>query len=280
MKQIKDLFVLHSIPERRADSHKGDYGRVLFIGGNHQMGGAAILASSAAVYSGAGLVTVATDPSNKTALLARLPEAMTLDMYDTDTLQSVMQTVDVVVIGPGLGKTEKEWHVMKTVLETIQPHQHLVIDGDGISLFVKHQATVPDAHVVFTPHPGEWERLSGLSPKEENPEKNKQARNELGAIIVLKKHRTEIYFDEEVWQNTTGTPAQATGGMGDTLAGMIAAFLGQFQAPKKALLSAVYLHSRIAEDLEATQYVTLPTHIIDRIPETMKQYTKRRLPSI
>lgn len=203
MKQIRDLLVLHSIPERKPDSHKGDYGRVLVIGGNKQMGGAAILCASAAVYSGAGLVTVATDPSNKPSLLTRLPEAMTIDMYDTEALKQLMETMDVVVIGPGLGTSDTEWTVMETVLDTIQPHQHLVIDGDGISLFAEHKVSVPDASVVFTPHPGEWKRLSGLSPEEENQEKNTEARDELGAAVVLKKNRTEIYFKDDVWQNTT-----------------------------------------------------------------------------
>lgn len=280
MKQIKDLLVLNSIPTREADSHKGDYGRVLLVGGNNRMGGAIILSASAALYSGSGLVTVATDPSNKSALLAHLPEAMTLDMYDTETLKTMIESMDVVVIGPGLGKTDKEWNVLQTVLETIQPNQHLLIDGDGISLFVEHGAKTPDAHVIFTPHPGEWKRLSGLSPNEENVEKNMKAREQLDAAIVLKKHHTEIYFEDDIWQNTTGTPAQATGGMGDTLAGMIAGFLAQFSDSKKAVLSAVYLHSKIAEELAKKQYVTLPSHIIERIPETMKQYTEKQLPSV
>ena len=107
------------MPTRNPNSYKGSYGSVLLVGGNENMGGAIILAASAAVYSGAGLVTVATHPSNKSALHARLPEAMFVDMTDTNALKQHVEPVDIIVLGPGLGRGEISKNVLQTVYHSV-----------------------------------------------------------------------------------------------------------------------------------------------------------------
>lgn len=274
MKKILEETIRQSIPVREKNSYKGNFGKLLFVGGNNQMGGAITLSASAALHAGAGLVTVASAPVNVHALHARIPEAMFLDMYDLDALKDMIPSMDGVVIGPGLGRDSKSVDVAKTVFETISEEQFLVVDGDAISIYVNEKLDHPAAELIFTPHLGEWKTLSGMGPDEEAVEKNQEKRDKLNAIVVLKKGQSEVYFEDEVWQNIPGNPSMATGGMGDTLAGMIGSFTAQFKTRKKGILSAVFMHSQIANQLSETHYITLPTLIIDEIPKLMKEYTK------
>ncbi|TFJ39079.1 NAD(P)H-hydrate dehydratase [Carnobacterium divergens] len=275
MKELNQNIVQGILPKRKNESYKGNYGHVLLIGGNQELGGAIILAASAAVYSGAGLVTVATHPSNHTALHARLPEAMVIDGYDTAKVIHHMKKATTVVIGPGLGLDDQSQLILKAVLAACTPQQRLVIDGDAITLMASENLKTPVAQTVYTPHLGEWQRLSHLTIEEQTKDLNAHFRKQLGAEVVLKKHHSEIYFEDEVWKNEAGTPAMATGGMGDTLTGMLAGFLAQFPNRKTAILAAVYLHSRISDDLAKTHYVTLPSQIIQRIPCVMKDYATK-----
>lgn len=264
--------VKNIIPKRKEDSYKGTYGKVLAIGGSKEMGGAIILAGSAAVHSGAGLVTVATDPANHAALHAHVPEAMVVDMWNKSAVQSQVKQVDVIIIGPGLGLSDKANDLLKSVFQHVSENQQLVLDGSALTLIGQENISLPNAHLVFTPHPGEWKQLTGISKEEQTVKINKQAQQKLNGTIVLKGSQTTIYFQEKVWKNTAGNPAMATGGMGDTLTGMIGGFSAQFPDKEQAVIAAVYLHSRIADDLAENQYVVLPSHIIEQIPYSMKKF--------
>lgn len=277
LKNITADIVQQFIPKRKEDSYKGTYGKVLVIGGDQNMGGATMLTASAAVYSGAGLVTVATDPKNHTALHARLPEAMVLDLWDAKSLEEQIKKVDIVVMGPGLGLSEQAAEVVELVFQHIHKEQQLILDGSAISLVAQESLSLPETHLTFTPHAGEWKKLSGISKEDQTVEKNKQAQKKLDATIVLKGSRTEIYFCNDDWKNTTGNPAMATGGMGDTLAGMIAGFTAQLPDKEQATLAAVYLHSYIGDALADQQYVVLPSQIIEAIPSFMKNFEQQRL---
>lgn len=275
MKQLDQNIVQGILPKRKNESCKTNYGRVLLIGGNEEMGGAIIIAASATVYSGAGLVTVATHPHNHASLHARLPEAMVLDVYNTEKLLMQLQKAEVIVIGPGLGVCKKSLAILQTVLENVTSGQQLIIDGSAITLMAQEQLKTPCSKTIYTPHLKEWQRLTKLKPEEQTKDLNNHFRKQLNATIVLKKHHSEIYFDDETWQNVAGNPAMATGGMGDTLAGMLAGFIAQFPNRKTAILAAVFLHSYIGDQLAKTQYVTLPTQIIEHIPKTMKDFATK-----
>lgn len=262
------------IPIRTKDSYKGTYGRVLYVGGNQNMGGAIILSASAGLHSGAGLVTVATHVSNQAALHSHIPEAMFLPMNDLQQLKDKISTMDVIVVGPGLGRDSLALTVLETIYSEVTDDQTLLVDGDAIYLHVNEDLPKPKASLVFTPHLGEWRTLTGLPIDDQTPDKNQKKVNELNAVVVLKGSRTTIYFGNEAWKNTTGNPAMATGGMGDTLAGMIGGFIPQFDDSKQAILSAVFLHSYIGDELAKIQYVTLPSHIVEKIPSTMKEFTQ------
>ena len=275
MKTITQSMVTETIKKRATHTHKGSFGRLLVIGGNAQFGGAIILTSSAAVYSGTGLVTTATHSTNFASLHARLPETMVIDFQNDTELKKLIKTVDGIVIGPGLGEDKLALQVVQAVFQSIQSTQHLIIDGSAIDLVAAH-LSLPDAKIVFTPHEMEWQRLSGIPIAEQTETKNRKAQQKLQATVVLKKYHTEIYTNDTVYQLKLGGPEMATGGMGDTLAGMIGGFVVQFSDHEiQAILSATYLHSYIADELGKTQYVTLPHQIINQIPQAMAKFSKR-----
>ena len=273
MKKITKEIVVDTIPIRDKDTYKNKMGRILCVGGNHEKGGAIIMSGLAALYSGAGLVTVATDQVNRTSLHTHAPEILFIDMYESENLIEAVKEKDVIVIGPGLGLTEKSREVLKTVLQSASGEQYLIIDADAITLLgegkVKRET---NAHCIFTPHLGEWQRLTGLDKNKLTVDSNQQAQKDLQSIVVLKGSPTQVYVDSDVFENTTGNPSQATGGMGDSLTGILAGFIGQIPNVKQAILSAVFIHSYIADQLAETHYVTLPTQVIRELPKVMRNF--------
>ncbi len=271
--------ILHKVITKRPEiSHKGTFGRVVLIGGNQQYGGAIIMSAEACIKSGAGLTTVITAEKNHSALHARLPEAMVLAFWETTMIYQVLEKADVVLIGPGLGLDKTALTLLKGVLKSQKEQQWLVIDGSAISLFSEYNLTLKHPEqTVFTPHQAEWERLSGLSFIQQTDENNRAKQALLGAKIVLKSHRTTIY-DEAIayYQNPLGNPGMATGGTGDTLAGMITGFLAQFEKNIDTIGAAVYLHSLIGDELAKDHYVVLPTSISEALPRYMKKYATER----
>ena len=273
MKKINKEIVIDTIPIRDKDTYKNKMGRILCVGGNHEKGGAIIMSGLAALYSGAGLVTVATDQVNRTSLHTHAPEIMFIDMYESENLIEAVKEKDVIVIGPGLGLTEKSREVLKTVLQSASGEQYLIIDADAITLLAEGKVKrETNGHCIFTPHLGEWQRLIGLNKNKLTVESNQQAQKDLQSIVVLKGSPTQVYLDSGVFENTTGNPSQATGGMGDTLTGILAGFIGQIPNVKQAILSAVFIHSYIADQLAETHYVTLPTQVIRELPKVMRNF--------
>lgn len=277
MKEITKQHVINWLPIRSKDTYKGEMGRILCIGGNSNMGGAVIMTGKAALYSGAGLVTVATAPENRMALHAHAPEIMFCDMYDLSRLEELIKDMDVIAIGPGLGQDNHAAEIVNTVLKHGSKDQKVVIDADAINVLAQAEEKPQTyAELIYTPHIGEWERLTGLSKTEFDQQINEQLRSQLAASVVLKGSPTEVYLAGETWINATGNPSQATGGMGDTLTGIIAGLLGQMRRPKEAILTAVFIHSYIADQLAKTHYVTLPSHIIEQLPLVMRELIQEK----
>lgn len=278
MHKLTQEILEQTITKRANATHKGDYGRILIIGGTEQYGGAVIMNALAAVNSGSDLVTVATHPSNFTALHSHLPEAMVTDY--TQDLTAFITKADVVLIGSGLGE---QLAILTATLNSVRSDQILILDGSALTLLAEHQLDLPDARIVLTPHEMEWQRLSQIEIAEQTPAKNLAALATFkpSPILVLKKYQTEIYTADQVFQLTIGGPYQATGGMGDTLAGIIAGFSGQFRTSlEQAVLAAVYVHSAIADDLARERYVVLPTQISAEIPKLMHDYANKKLTNL
>ena len=280
MKDIDQALLKKVIIERPRSSHKGDYGRLLLIGGTYPYGGAIIMAALASVRSGAGLVTVATNKENIPALHSHLPEAMAFDLDDKQLLEQQLEKASVVLVGPGLVDDERGEQLLQTVLLHLNQDQTLILDGGALSILAKTGMNFPKAHLVLTPHQREWQVLSGLDLTFQGAEETGEAlkRFPKGTILVQKGFATRIWQagQTDCYQLSVGGPYQATGGMGDTLAGMIAGFAGQF--PQASLYErvtvATYLHSTIAQELAEDNYVVLPTMISQQIPAFMKNIQK------
>ena len=276
MKEIDQALLKKVIIERPRSSHKGDYGRLLLMGGTYPYGGAIIMAAIAAVHSGAGLVTVATDQENIPALHSQLPEAMAFAVTDQELLTEQIAKAGVILLGPGLNSNELGAHLVELVFDRVQPHQVLILDGGAISLYTRLALPFPQAHLVFTPHQKEWEAMSGIAIGDQEEEVTRLALSQLppASILVQKGPQTKIWQQGQAdyYQLTVGGPYQATGGMGDTLAGMIAGFAGQFPQVTlyERVVVATHLHSAIADDLSKKAYVVLPTSISKEIPKWMR----------
>jgi hydroxyethylthiazole kinase-like uncharacterized protein yjeF len=251
------------ITPRTADSHKGDYGRVLLIAGSRGKTGAAHLAAIGALRSGAGLVTVATPTSCLNTVAAMGAEYMTepldeaINGLDPDNIDHLLEIArDVVALGPGLGHAEGTRDFVKQFVD--RATMPLVVDADGLNAFVSDPDRLAGREgrdVIITPHPGEMARLVGMSSDEVQASRLEIARNFAVAhhvYVVLKGHRTLIATpDEKVFINPTGNAGMATGGTGDVLTGMIAAWLAQLLDAEAACKLAVYLHGLAGDLAEA-----------------------------
>ena len=280
MKVIDQTLLEKVIVERTRHSHKGDYGRLLLIGGTYPYGGAIIMAALGAVRSGAGLVTVATDKENIPALHSHLPESMAFSLQDQQLLKEQLEKAEVVLLGPGLREDAFGEEVVKQVFNSLRKDQLLIIDGGALGILAKNQFPLPVSQLILTPHQKEWERLSGVAIEHQCEETTTRALSSFPqeTILVEKGPETRIWQagQTDCYQLGVGGPYQATGGMGDTLAGMIAGFAGQF--PQASLYErvtvATHFHSAIAQELAEDNYVVLPTMISQHIPAFMKNIQK------
>ena len=278
MKVIDQTLLEKVILERSRTSHKGDYGRLLLLGGTYPYGGAIIMAASAAVKSGAGLVTVGTDRENIPALHSHLPEAMAFALQDQQLLKEQLEKAEVVLLGPGLGDDTFGEDLVKQVFAILRQNQTLIVDGGALTILARTSLSFPSSQLILTPHQKEWEKLSGIAIEKQNEAATASSLSSFpqGTILVEKGPATRIWEvgQSDYYQLQVGGPYQATGGMGDTLAGMIAGFAGQFKQANlyERVAVATYLHSAIAQELAQEHYVVLPTEISNCLPKVMKRY--------
>ena len=249
------------LKERTPWSHKGTYGHAAVIAGSTGKTGAAHMTSLAALKVGAGLVSLVIPESLNNIMEAKLTEVMTYPVADKgtgyftlssyDKVREFVMDKDVVVIGPGLSQNpDTTAFVRKLYTDTDKP---FVIDADGINAFKGHMDIIKKAkrRAVFTPHPGELARLTGLSPQEINGDRigvGKIFVKETGVNLVLKGARTVIFTPNgDVFINPTGNPALAKGGSGDILTGFIGGYAAQGHTLLEAALTGVYLHGYLAD---------------------------------
>lgn len=286
MQVLNENILFQVIHPRIEESHKGDYGKVVIIGGNEQFGGAAIMAAKASVNAAAGLTTVATAACNRSALHAVVPEAMMIDYRNQNQVRNAITKADAIVLGPGLGEDEFANQLVTNVLATLcSSHQRnaaLIIDGSAITILAHQRQLLdqlPNMCIIFTPHQMEWQRLAKITIPDQTETKNQTFAQKLHANVILKKHHSELYLtDNSNWQLPVGTAAMATGGMGDTLTGIIAAFCGQFGKTDMlaAIKAAVYLHSLTADELAAGSYVVLPSKLSEYLPHMMDEVARHK----
>ena len=275
------------LPKRDVLSHKGDYGKVLSICGSMKYPGAAVLAATGAVKTGAGLVYAAFPEKAYPAIASKLTEPIMLPLPccedgflargALDTLLKEAQKADCVLIGCGLGQTLGTTSVFEEVLAACKGSA--VIDADGINLLGANinMLEAVKGRAVITPHPGEMARLLGLTPQQVNDNRLPLAAalaKKYSVTVVLKGANTVVSDGSRVYVNRTGNPGMARGGSGDLLAGMVAGLLSQGSEPFEAAVAAVHIHGK-AGDAAAkslSQHGMTPGDMAAILPKLLSEY--------
>lgn len=293
---------LRYIPERKSNSNKGTFGKVLVIAGSKDIYGACYFSAKAAYKTGAGLVKVVTPSCNKTSLTTNLPEAL-LYTYDTDIpdekllddIRAMMEWASVIVMGPGMGFTDTTKAIFEFVIQNTR--KPLIIDADAIQMlseladinldynsenkmdFSKRTAyfnKILPEQTILTPHMkelGDLLKLSVRDIKDNLLSIADSCTDGNSLIFVMKDARTIVAQEKNRYINISGNNGMATGGSGDVLTGIIAGLIAQGLPISKASELGVYIHG-LAGDAgkeKFGEYALLASDIIDMLSHVMKE---------
>ena len=272
--------VLKILPDRPDNGHKGTFGKILLLCGSRGYTGAAALAAMGALRTGAGLVYLGVPESIYDIEAVKLTEPVIIPLSDDkgtysaeaiDQILGLMKGKDAVLVGPGIGQTEGAYTVVKAVLQNFSGP--VVLDADGINVMAAHKDILRErtAPTILTPHDGEFIRFGGVL-SDDRIESALGLALDLGAVVLLKGHRTVITDGRKSYVNTTGNSGMATGGSGDVLAGVITSLLGQGVAPLEAAACGAWLHGAAGDICarEIGQYGMLPTDMVNVLPRLLK----------
>lgn len=262
IRQTEKEDIRNWLPRRSPTAHKGNNGSIGIIAGSCGMEGAALLAAQGALHGGAGKVSVLSVDPVAAVLAGKTPEIMVSSAgegscFRKEMAKSVIKKIndfDVIAIGPGMGRAKETGEFIAQILGTYKGK--IVVDADALFAVAEEKIDLKncDADLIFTPHVGEFSKLTGLSPKNIEEHRIDHAvdfavRNQV--TLVLKGAPTVIALSSgKAWLNPTGNAGMATGGMGDTLTGILAALAGQGLSAERAAVSAVFLHG-LAGDILA-----------------------------
>ncbi|MFP4140690.1 MAG: NAD(P)H-hydrate dehydratase [Phycisphaerae bacterium] len=292
---IRDVSDLPRLENRPADGHKGSFGRVLIVGGSRGMIGAPALAATAALRSGAGLVTMALPECIQKQSAVLQPCATSVpcpcrgDAWDASAAEMISHAAgknDVLAIGPGFDVGDAQQAIIADALGRSEP---LVIDADGLNNLAKMddwpaQRRCP---LVLTPHPGELSRLTGANVGEIQASRAETCARwaaewaqpaDAPLVLVLKGAGTVVCDGSRRYTNDTGNPGLATGGTGDVLTGIIAALLGQGLSPFDAACLGVWAHGS-AGDLAAEtlgEISLIASDLPEYLPQAFAQLVEQR----
>ena len=284
---VETEFAKDALPRRKTDGHKGNFGKLLIVGGAVGYTGAPYLTAAAAVRSGTGLVFLGVPQAIWAVEAAKCVSSMPFPLADRDGLLSrealpaireKLSGCDVLALGPGLGKNGETEQLVCDLLEKTQ--QPVVLDADGINVLAGHIDILDRRRgriTVLTPHDVEFARMGGDLSHGDRVRAAREFAVEHGCILVLKGHRTITASPEgNVLVNTTGNSGLAKGGSGDVLTGIIASLLAQGTAPVQAAALGVWLHGR-SGDLAAerlTEFGMTPEDVVKLLPEAFLELTE------
>lgn len=263
---VECLTTLPPRPPLTVNTYKHQRGHVVVCGGDLNMGGAVILAGEAALRSGAGMVTIATRPEHRPAILARRPELMVVDAADEAAMRSLLPRADCIVLGPGLGR--EPWGAACLERVARLGTAPLLIDADGFIHWLT--ATVRPVPAVITPHIAEAARLlqrTAIEVQSDRPGSVRALVDACGGVAVLKGAGSLIADTTRLSLCDAGNPGMATAGMGDVLCGVIAAFLAGGEPPYRAAQLGVLTHAIAADRVAARRrpHSLLATDVIDEL---------------
>jgi len=254
-KRMQRAELMAGLPRRARDAHKGDSGHVMVIGGDVGFGGAAAMAAEAALRTGAGLVSVATQPEHVSALLARRPELMVKGVSSGQELMPLLNgelaSPTVLVIGPGLGRTSWSEQMLQQALASGLP---ILLDADALNILSEGRLKIPghSKEWVITPHPGEAARLLGVTTADIQEDRFAAAQalqKKFNCPVLLKGAGSLVCTSQEssIGLCTSGNPGMAVGGMGDVLSGIVGGLMSQGVTSDVALSLGVCLHAEAGD---------------------------------
>lgn len=241
------------LPARKKDSHKGDYGHVLLIGGGEGMLGAIAMAALSALRAGAGMVSIACSPAHASGvLLSLVPEAMVYCVNSEDELLPLLTRATFIVIGPGLGNSDWAKALFSCTINSKLP---MVVDASALGLLAAYPRKKDNW--VLTPHPGEAAHLLGTTTahiQQNRIQALSDIQKKYGGVVVLKGANSLIHNVEgEIFICPRGNPGMSTAGMGDILTGLIAGLGAQGLSLSEAATTAVWVHATAADHLAQVQ---------------------------
>lgn len=239
------------LPQRRRSAHKGDFGHVLVVGGGAGMPGAVRLCAEAALRSGAGRVSVATDPAHASIIVAACPELMSHAIEKAGDLEPLLEKASVIAFGPGLGRSA--WAAKLVAMLTDDEHPS-VWDADALNWLAESPAKV--ANRVITPHPGEAGTLLKSTTADVQGDRRAalaKLHERYGGVVILKGAGSLVTSAAGVpWLCTSGNPGMAAAGMGDVLTGIVAALIAQGLSVEAAAVAGVEVHARAGDRAAAS----------------------------
>jgi hydroxyethylthiazole kinase-like uncharacterized protein yjeF len=278
MRQISKNYVKEMYPKREPQSRKGDFGKLLVVGGSRRYSGAPALAALAALRSGCDLVTVASPERAANIIASFSPDLITEPLvgncfngWHTRAVLELAEHADAVVLGSGMGKKRETVQFVHNLLSRLE--KPCVIDADAIHA-VRLNKKLLKPNFVLTPHSGEFLALSDQKPSSDFDERTGQVKlfsRHLGCTILLKGHVDVISDGKHVAINKTGTPFMTKGGTGDVLSGICGSLLSRKAGPFPAACSGAYLAGLSGEIASReTGPGTLASEVVGCIPKAIK----------
>jgi NAD(P)H-hydrate epimerase len=278
MKAVTSDFVRKVYPVREKWSHKGDFGRLLIIGGSRRYRGAPALCGLAALRAGVDLVTIASPESAADVIASFSPNLITeplegdfINPENIKKLAAISKNSDAVLIGNGMGRMAKSMETVFELLRVIE--KPCILDADALYMLAENRRLLKRGWVI-TPHEHEFYNLSGVKPSRKLEDRVKHAEkfsDEFKVTVLLKGHKDVISEGRTSYINSTGNPFMTVGGTGDVLAGICGALLASGLKSLDAAAAAAYLCGS-AGDLAARQMGPglLATDVIEKIPEAIR----------
>lgn len=286
---IDESLLKSLLPKRNKNSHKGDYGKILIVGGSRGMTGAVCMAAQAALYSGGGLITAAIPSELNPVLENKLTEVMTYPLADKngrlsslciDELIEKANSSTAVLFGVGMGRSDEIVYILGKFLEKCKVP--VIIDADGLYALAQNKDMINSAscEIILTPHSGEFARLVGKTVDEVEKERislSKEFSQKYGVTLVLKGSRTIVSTQSgEQFINLSGNAGMATGGSGDVLGGMMVSFVSRGMDIVNSAVLAVGMHGISGdENMKNTDIESVTAvGIIENIPSAFRLLRK------
>jgi len=271
-------------PRNKKESHKGDNGKILVVGGG-PFTGAPYLTSMASLKTGVDLSYVAApiyaaeiiSNFSPNLIVKPLTNEKKLVPTDLDLIEDFIKKTDTVAVGPGLGSHPETLKTIEYLLtKCVKNNKNLVIDADAIQVVGENPLIIENSKTVLTPHAGEFKKLSGINLSYDTDQRTQEVKK------WAKKHNTTVFLKgpvdiitngEQTKYNDIHNPSMTVGGTGDVLTGIIAALLSKKMNPFDASRTAAFINGEAGNmAFEKKSYGMLATEILDEIPNVLKKY--------